>query len=400
MGTLKKAAPAAIALFYLAIALEVIIMVSPFAAYFYSLYAPVLGFMDALPYTRWLTGFFLPHIALTNDPFLTAMNFLGPLLLVLGIAIFFVCAIQVYGKKILGKGVAVGGFYCFVRHPQYLGLAIASLGLLLFWPRFIILILYVTMLYLYYLLARNEEQRMERKFGAAYSEYALQVPMFLPGNPGGRLFQAATGRSKASAAGAAGGYLVGLLLSTLLGFGLRAYTKSQMTTIENDGFVAVALTPIPEERLKSIVEIAVDDSDVRSVLASTMEEPAPTLLAYVLPTGYMMQGLLFDSEEHRRHHGEGAQFNIGQALRHLGEMLMLHPFRQLQMGSQEAQVRVVFMAASADGGRPIPPGGVFGMNVKRTPLMFADVDTRSGRVYMVMKTEQRHRWGNVPVPVF
>ncbi|MFQ5876014.1 MAG: methyltransferase family protein, partial [Dehalococcoidia bacterium] len=264
MSSIKKAVPGALAVFYLAIALEVIIMISPFAAYFYSLYAPLLGIMDAVPYTRWLVGFFLPHIALTGDPFLTALNFLGPLLLVLGTAAFLVCAAQVYGKKILGKGVAVGGLYRFVRHPQYLGLAIAGLGLLLFWPRFIILVLYVTMLSLYYLLAKNEEQRMERKFGATYREYAQRVPMFLPGDPGGRLFRAVTGRSKASAAGAAGVYLAGLVLGTLVGFGLRAYTTSQVTTIENGRFVAVALTPIPKERLKSIVETAVGDPAVRS----------------------------------------------------------------------------------------------------------------------------------------
>jgi phospholipid methyltransferase len=80
-----------------------------------------------------------------------------------------------------------GRLYRVIRHPQYLGFGIGGLGLLFYWPRFFILTTYISMLFIYYLLARNEESRMRRKFGSGYAAYLARTPMFLPGNPGARL---------------------------------------------------------------------------------------------------------------------------------------------------------------------------------------------------------------------
>jgi len=110
-----------------------------------ALYAPLLGWLEARPWTAWLTAFFLPHITYTGSPLLTALAWLGPVLLTLGLGIFLVCAAQVYSAKLFRRGVVTGGLYRSVRHPQYLGLGVAGLGLLLYWPRFVILVLYVSM---------------------------------------------------------------------------------------------------------------------------------------------------------------------------------------------------------------------------------------------------------------
>ena len=85
--------------------------------------------------------------------------------------------------------MVTGILYRRIRHPQYLFLAIAGLGLLLFWPRFFILILYVNMLFVYYLLARHEEQRMLEQHGGSYRAYMNQTVMFLPGEPGRKIFR-------------------------------------------------------------------------------------------------------------------------------------------------------------------------------------------------------------------
>jgi hypothetical protein len=79
------------------------------------------------------------------------------------------------------------GFYKLVRHPQYSFLALAGLGLLIVWPRFILLIIYVHMLWFYYLLARSEVERMRSRYGDLYVAATRAVPMFLPGEPGARL---------------------------------------------------------------------------------------------------------------------------------------------------------------------------------------------------------------------
>ena len=139
-----KVAWGAAAVFYLLVALEVIIMVTPFTIYFYSVYAPVLTWLERSPWTAWLTAFFLPHITYSGNSFLVGLTYGGPVLLTLGLGIFFVCAGQVYGAKLFRKGVISGGLYRRVRHPQYLGLSIAGLGLLLYWPRFFILVSGIT----------------------------------------------------------------------------------------------------------------------------------------------------------------------------------------------------------------------------------------------------------------
>ena len=144
-----------VTLFYLLIGLEIVIMISPFAGYFYTGYGPLLNFLYGFKATSWLTGFFLPHAVIAKNDLLNFLNALGRSLFSFGLIAFLIGAVQIYSSKIRRKGVVSSILYRWVRHPQYLFLAISGLGLLLFWPRFIILILYISMLFVYYILAKN-----------------------------------------------------------------------------------------------------------------------------------------------------------------------------------------------------------------------------------------------------
>jgi len=167
---------------YLFITLEMIFMVTPFALYYYSVYSPVLtGFNH--PATAWLAAFFLPHL---STKFLLRV---GSLISLLGLVGFALNAFQLYSAKFRRRGIVQGCLYSRIRHPQYLFLAIAGLGLLVLWPRFILLVVYINMLWFYYLLARSEERRVEARFGEAYVEQERRTWMFLPGEPGRRLQQ-------------------------------------------------------------------------------------------------------------------------------------------------------------------------------------------------------------------
>src|SRR5439155_15308928 len=86
------------------------------------------------------------------------------------------------------REVAQSWVYSRIRHPFYLSLAVAGFGLLTIWPRIIILVLYVGMLLAYYFLARLEENQMEAKF-PEYADYRRRTAMFIPGEPGGKLFR-------------------------------------------------------------------------------------------------------------------------------------------------------------------------------------------------------------------
>ena len=48
--------------------IEVIIMISPFAFYWYSLYAPTLQSLHRWRATAWMEAFFLPHSVITTSP--------------------------------------------------------------------------------------------------------------------------------------------------------------------------------------------------------------------------------------------------------------------------------------------------------------------------------------------
>ncbi|MFQ6078812.1 MAG: hypothetical protein ACE5NJ_06725, partial [Thermodesulfobacteriota bacterium] len=144
MAFLKKVFRGSIILSYGLIALEIIIMVTPFAFYFYSIYGPFLKGLYAFPPTRWLTAFILSYILFSGDPMLNWAERIGFYLFPIGLWIFIIGAVHVYGAKLFRKGPVTNGLYTFVRHPQYLGLIVSGLGLFLFWPRFFILVMYVT----------------------------------------------------------------------------------------------------------------------------------------------------------------------------------------------------------------------------------------------------------------
>jgi hypothetical protein len=129
-------------------------MISPFALYFYTVYGPVLRFFDKWAGTAWLTQFFLPHISETRSPFLNILHGLAWPLILIGTGLFLGGAVPLYWAKFRRQGAVTTGLYAFIRHPQYVGLAVVGLGTLLFWPRFFVLIIYLTMLFLYGLLAR------------------------------------------------------------------------------------------------------------------------------------------------------------------------------------------------------------------------------------------------------
>jgi protein-S-isoprenylcysteine O-methyltransferase Ste14 len=86
-----------------------------------------------------------------------------------------------YWSKGRGEGKLVtSGIYRFIRHPQYTGFALATLGMLVEWATLPTLIMWPILMTIYYRLARREESEMREEFGVAYDEYAARTGMFLP----------------------------------------------------------------------------------------------------------------------------------------------------------------------------------------------------------------------------
>lgn len=96
------------------------------------------------------------------------------------IAGFFIMASgwkRVHGAK---GGLVTEGVYARVRHPQYSGLFLVIIGLLIQWPTIITLLMWPVLAAAYYKLAKREEKDMEKEFGEEYGRYRERVPMFIP----------------------------------------------------------------------------------------------------------------------------------------------------------------------------------------------------------------------------
>lgn len=387
-------------LFYAVIALEVIIMITPFTIYFYSVYAPILNFLHTHKATAWLTGFFFPHLAVANNGFLIFLSALGPLLFILGLLLFLICALQVYGAKFFRRKVVTGGLYRFIRHPQYLSLGISGLGLLLFWPRFIILILFVNMLFIYYFLARDEERRMNKAHPEAYPQYIQRVPyMFLPGNLGGKIFAIFPFRKSHRGFSFVLLYVVSLTLAVGLAIGLREFSKSQIATLKRKDILVISLAPMREETIGKLLDISLKDNEVKRHLKNKIEKGA--IVTYLLPSNYMMQGLLTASAmEHEKHHGKVSREGAGFMVRHIWDMLTLKPMRQLNKLQLDTSWRLIFTQALGPAGKRVDISEAMSLNVRRKPIFFVDIDPVSGKVKFLMKTKPEHLWGNIPMPIF
>jgi len=192
LGFVKKIAARGGIIAFFTMAFEVMIMISPFAFFFYSVFNPIFAWLDQYAATRWLTSFFLPHMVLPPTLPLKAIRIGGSILFVIGLIGFLICALQVYLGKIFKWGIAARGLYAYIRHPQYLFLGIWGVGLVILWPRFIVLATLSLMFILYYFLAKDEEQRMLDQYGDDYRQYMEGTGMFVPFSVAGK-FRFVTG---------------------------------------------------------------------------------------------------------------------------------------------------------------------------------------------------------------
>ncbi len=85
---------------------------------------------------------------------------------------------QIYRAK--GQRLVTEGVYQHIRHPQYLGFILITLGMIVLWPVPTTVILWPLLFILYRRLAKAEEKRLEKTFGEEYKRYKDSVPGFIP----------------------------------------------------------------------------------------------------------------------------------------------------------------------------------------------------------------------------
>lgn len=389
---------------YCLIGAEIVIMISPFALYFYSIYAPILNFLSSSPVTSWTTEFFLPHMVFLDNPVILGISYLQ-VLLVIGLLLFFTAAVPLYWGRFTGKGVVNFSFYSKIRHPQYLFLAISGFGLLLYWPRFIILILFVTMLYVYYLLARNEEWRMKHEAPGIYEKYMQNIPMFLPGEPGGKLYALLFGWIQPKWLGIFISYIIVLLLSVSFAVGIREYTVKQLPLVKNQR--GVTLLPVfdrPKDKLSAIYNHILQANKVKQFLDKHKE----VNLAYIMPGDFFLTALVTSegrrfSDDIIERFPEVLEWHEHKFKGGLGKFFRIFNNYIGALGGVETDYdieRFIFVSVQDHKGNPVDSNNLFDLGLKRIPVLLVDYDTYEEKVVTVLQTPGNNKWGSVPMPTF
>lgn len=398
-------------------AFEVMIMISPFAFFFYSVFNPIFQWLNAYPATRWITHFFLPHMILPPTLFLKIIRISGSVLFVIGALAFIICALQVYLSKIFKWGIADKGLYRFIRHPQYFALGIWGIGMAILWPRFIVLATLSVMFVLYYFLAKDEERRMSRQFGESYKEYMSSKGMFLPLFIENTLLRFIRIRSLPFRNTIISLTIVILVMGT--GFVCRNVTLNSLHFASKDNISLVSI--MPED--SAIIAKAVQDISISAEDSISFIKKGNNYLGYVMPVDYIMQGMIANTgDEHHLHKKHNTLVLITDWI--------LHPFRHLRqppsahmakmhnvapsvarrhhcpVGINDPSMecgecpyrRIILVKIEHDSKKQLTGNDLLAFNTTRTPVGFIDLNTKTGEMINVKKVEIETAWKDVPTP--
>ena len=385
---------------YLLIGLEVLFMITPFALYFYGVYGPILEWLSKHSATAWTTEFFLPHMVFVDSPLLNSLAYLQALF-VIGLLLFFLAAAPLYFGRLTGKGVVSFGPYARLRHPQYLALAISGFGLLLYWPRFIVLIFYVTMLFVYYLLARNEEWRMQREQPGSYENYMAGTWMFLPGEPGRGLFRVLFGWIRPKGLALTVCYLVIMGTSIAAAFGLRSYSLNHLPQTRSGEVQIISVYPRPAAAIEEIYQTALSNPEVRESLQEN-----PRHLVYVMPGDFFLTGLILQEGPRYSEHvlARYPHLRNGKKQAHNGGMVKFFRlgYKFFQTIGSTRRVydyeRLIFVETMSLQGKPAATGEGLRIGTTRLPALVVDIDSDTGEVLFVSTVSGNNAWGRLPMP--
>jgi protein-S-isoprenylcysteine O-methyltransferase Ste14 len=406
------AARGGIIVFFL-MAFEVMIMISPFAFFFYSVFNPFLHWLGNYTATRWLTAFFLPHMILPPTLFLKAVRILGSILFLVGFLTFIICCLQVYWGKVFKGGIAQRGLYKYIRHPQYLALGLWGTGMAILWARFLVLASLSIMFVLYYALAKEEERRMLGLYGEGYRKYIQNTAMFFP-EPVEKFlsfpFRSMHGAIKQGVVSVS---IVAMVIGS--GFLLRSITLQSLGLRTAGNVTVVAILPEDSVKGQTVLE---------KVKLTGLEflDAQKDYLAYVMPGDYIMQGMIADTGgAFHLHHGHNTFALITDWVIHPFEHLRRSPAEQMaRMHGVDPAIarkhhcpiavahnlncencpyrRIIFVEVDHAGKERLAGKNLFAFGAFRTPVGFIDVNTVTAQIASSQRVGKATAWMDVPTP--
>ena len=147
-------------------------------------------------------------------------------------------------------------------------MAILGLGVVLIWPRFLVLLSYTAMLFLYYLLARWEEERCIAEYGESYGEYLRSTGRILPRIPG----RPPVGPGPLRPLRVAGIAAITLVAALALGLVLRSYSLARVSSFYTDSTAVLSPALLEPAELEGAYEIALTDPELTARLQRTEPE--------------------------------------------------------------------------------------------------------------------------------
>ena len=294
-----------------------------------------------------------------------------------------------------------------------MALGIWGIGMSILWPRFIVLASLSVMFILYYFLARDEQERMLKQFGASYEDYMDRTGMFVP-RPLEKYLSFVSETSLR--------YLVipVSIIAVVIGTGflLRAVTLSSLPFETRENLTVVPILPedraVSAEVLKGIIK---DNGGVDAGM-----EAGKDYLGYVMPVDYIMQGMIADTgtEFHlyKKHHTV-AMINewVLHPFQHLRASPSLHmatmnhvdpavarrhhcPIAAKDAGSNcnDCSYKRVALVEIDHAGGHVSGEKLLGVNTARIPVSFIDINTRTGEIVSIVKVKKATAWENVPTP--
>ena len=417
-GKMTKVTALASIVVFVIVAFEIMIMISPFAFFFYSVFNPIFDWLGRYPATRWLTSFFLPHMILPPTLFLKTIRVAGSAFFIIGAVAFIVCALQVYLGKLFKWGVADKGLYSYIRHPQYLSLGIWGIGMAILWPRFIVLASLSIMFVLYYFLAKDEEKRMLRLYGESYEKFRNDKGMFLPKAVERRLSFLNHVLPKTSLRSV----IVSVAIVAIVigsGFILRMITLHSLPFESDANITIISLLPEDVGRDASAIKIVLSAEREGKIGLSADRD----YLAYLMPADYIMQGMIANT---------GGEFHLYKQHNTVAMIVewVLHPFEHLRaspalhmakihnvdpniarrhhcpLGINDPNMdcntcsyrRVIIDEVENESGKRLSGSALFSFGTIRTPRYAIDLNTDTGAIVKITAVEKATAWANVPTP--
>lgn len=364
------------AAFYFLIAFEFFYMASPFAVYFYSVYRPVLDFFNQSPGLAWIVSFFMPHVTETTSLIINSHNIVGAVLAVIGFLAFCIGAGQVYYYKLTGKGAVTGGAYRFIRHPQYASFIICGFGLLLLWPRYIVLIMFITMLFAYYLLARAEERECEAKFGQSYIDYKNKTGMFLPFKlPFPESFTSLPKSGLITFLALLVLYLLTLSAGVGIARGLNSLTLNSLYGFYTSDSAYISVSQIEPDELENAIKIALANEEVNNLLEMAGKNQKTRFLNYVLPGQWYVPEIPMNGVNGIVSHSNPSDYD-------------------------KSLYKIVFNKASLRGNKEAGGKAIISSVAKREPLLEVWINVTEKKVVKILKMPEKIRYENIPVAIY